>query len=42
MGENGVRGGGGVGDTFDQMGPGLLYESSRCPEILGHRNACSG
>lgn len=27
--------------TFDQMGPGLLCESSRCPEILGHRNAPS-
>lgn len=29
------------GDPFDQMGPGLLCESSRCPEILGHRNAPS-
>lgn len=33
--------GGGGGSTFDQMGPGLLCESSRCSEILGHRNACS-
>lgn len=32
---------GGGGSTFDQMGPGLLCESSRCSEILGHRNACS-
>lgn len=33
--------GGGGGGVFDQMGPGLLCESSRCSEILGHRSACS-
>lgn len=29
----------GMVEKFEQMGPGLLCESSRCPEILGHRNA---
>lgn len=29
----------GMVGKFEQMGPGLLCESSRCPEILGHRNA---
>lgn len=33
-GEEGRRDG-----KLEQMGPGLRCESSRCPEILGHRNA---